>query len=124
MHDGIDIRPLSTLLGGGLMRTRNLRTKRHIQKVKGDLLAQKWMTNLLTFILILLIFTFITLSIPSVKNHVVNFVRVLLYGKEQAPQRPNIAPVRLHNPFQFNILSRGNLNAYPMEKLLEGTLLP
>ena len=98
------------------MRTRNLKARRQIQKAKGDLLAQKWMTNLLAFILILLIIAFVILSIPAVKKYIVNFFRVILYGKEQKPERPTVAPVRIHNPFQISIFSiKGNLYAYQMD---------
>ncbi len=98
------------------MRTRNPRARRQIQKAKGDLLAQKWMTNLLALILILLIVVFVILSIPSVKKQIVEFVRVLRFGKEEKkPERPKI---RLENPFQFFIFSlRGNSHAYQMDTL-------
>lgn len=90
------------------MRNRNTKVRRQIQLTKGDLLSQKWVTNLLTIILLILIIAFITLSIPSVKKQVVNFVRVLLFGKEKRPERPKVAPVRLHIPLQLNIdLLRG-----------------
>ncbi len=85
------------------MRNRNTKVRRQIQLNKGDLLSQKWMTNLLTIILLILIIAFITLSIPSVKKQVVNFVRVLLYGKEKRPERPKVAPVRMHIPVEINI---------------------
>lgn len=98
------------------MRTRNLKARRQIQKAKGDLLAQKWMTNLLAFILILLIIAFVILSIPAVKKYIVNFFRVILYGKEKKPERPTVAPVRIHNPFQIFIFSiKGILYAYQMD---------
>ncbi len=94
------------------MRTRNLKAKRQIQKAKGDLLAQKWMTNLLAFILILLIIAFVVLSIPAVKKQIVDFVRVLRYGKEKKPQRPQVSPIRLQIPLQFFMFSpRGNWHA-------------
>ncbi len=83
------------------MRTRNTSVRRQIEKEKGDILAQKWMTNLLALILILLIIAFVVLSIPSVKKHIVEFVRVLRYGKEQKPERPRVAPSRLQNPFSI-----------------------
>ncbi|MCG9128678.1 hypothetical protein JT359_13860 [Candidatus Poribacteria bacterium] len=85
------------------MRNRNTRVRRHLQLNKGDLLSQKWMTNLLTIVLLILIIAFITLSIPSIKKQVVNFVRVLLYGKEKGPARPKVAPVRLYNPLPLNL---------------------
>lgn len=85
------------------MRNRQTNVRRQIQVKKGDLLSQKWMTNLLTIILLILIIAFITLSIPAVKKQVVNFVRVLLYGKEKSPERPTVAPVRMYNPLQLNI---------------------
>ncbi len=85
------------------MRNRNRKVRRQFQLTKGDLLSQKWMTNLLTIILLILIIAFITLSIPSVKKQVVNFVKVLLYGKEKRPERPTVAPVRLHNALELNI---------------------
>lgn len=85
------------------MRNRNTKVRREIQLKKGDLLSQKWMTNLLTIILLILIIAFITLSIPSVKKHVVNFVRVLMYGKEKRPERPRVAPVRMYNPILLNL---------------------
>lgn len=85
------------------MRKRNTKVRRQIKLTKGDLLSQKWMTNLLTIILLILIIAFITLSIPSIKKQVVNFVRVLLYGKEKSPERPTVAPVRMHIPLQLNI---------------------
>ena len=94
---------LYTQLIGALMRSRNRKVRRQLQLTKGDLLSQKWMTNLLTIILLILIIAFITLSIPSVKKQVVNFVRVLLYGKEKRPERPTVAPVRLHNALELNI---------------------
>ncbi len=95
------------------MRTRNLKAKRQIQKAKGDLLAQKWMTNLLAFILILLIVAFVILSIPAVKKQIVNFARIILYGREKKPQRPQVAPVRLQNPFHFFIFAlQGNSHVY------------
>ncbi|MDE0317324.1 MAG: hypothetical protein OXM61_20795 [Candidatus Poribacteria bacterium] len=95
------------------MRTRNLKAKRQIQKAKGDLLAQKWMTNLLACILILLIVAFVILSIPAVKKQIVNFARIMLYGREQKPQRPQVAPVRLQNPFHFFIFAlQGNSHVY------------
>ena len=97
------------------MRTPNPRVKRQIQKAKGDLLAQKWMTNLLACILILLIVAFVVLSIPSVKNQIVDFVRVLRFGKEKAPERPQI---NHHNPFNlFEFTLKGNLYADQMEKM-------
>lgn len=95
------------------MRTRNLKAKRQIQKAKGDLLAQKWMTNLLAFILILLIVAFVILSIPAVKKQIVNFARIMLYGREKKPQRPQVAPVRLQNPLHFFIFAlQGNSHVY------------
>ncbi len=95
------------------MRTQNLRAKRQIQKAKGDLLAQKWMTNVLALILILLIVAFVILSIPAVKKQIVDFVRVLRYGREKKPGPPKVAPIRLQNPFQIFIFSlRGNWHAY------------
>lgn len=98
------------------MRTRNLKAKRQLQKTKGDLLAQKWMTNLLALILILLIVAFVILSIPAVKKQIVEFIRVLLYGREKKPKRPQVAPIRLQNPFQIFIFSlRGNWHAYQMD---------
>ena len=97
------------------MRTRNSRAKRQIQKAKGDLLAQKWMTNLLALILIVLIVAFVILSIPAVKKQIVDFVRVLRYGKEQKQKRPEI---RLENPFHiFKFLLRGNSHAYQLDTL-------
>ena len=92
------------------MRTRNSRVRPHLQKAKGDLLAQKWMTNLLAFILILLIIVFVILSIPSVKNQIVDFMQVLRFGKEQKPKRPQVAPIRNQSPFQIFIFS-SNLRA-------------
>lgn len=94
------------------MRTRNLKAKRQIQKAKGDLLAQKWMTNLLAFILIVLIVAFVVLSIPSVKNHIVDFVRVLRFGKEKEPERPQINHYNPFNLFEFTL--KGNLYVYQM----------
>lgn len=100
------------------MRTRNSKVRQHPQKVKGDLFAQKWMTNLLAFILILLIIVFAILSIPSVKNQIVDFVRVLRFGKEQKPKRPQVAPIRNQSSFQIFIFSlKGNLHAYQMGTL-------
>ncbi len=97
-----------------LMRTRNTSAKRQIQKEKGDLLAQKWMTNLLALILVLLVIAFIVLSIPAVKKHIVEFVRVLRYGREQKPERPKIAPSRLQNPFSIPmfLLKGDDIHAY------------
>ena len=83
------------------MRTRNPRVRQQIQAEKGDLLAQKWMTKLLAIVLIFLIVAFVVLSIPSVKKYIVEFIRVLRYGKEQKPERPRIAPGRLQNPFSI-----------------------
>jgi hypothetical protein len=117
LSSSFEIRPLlSTLyLKVSLMRTRNPRARRQIQKAKGDLLAQKWMTNLLAFILILLIVAFAILSIPAVKKQIVDFVRVLRYGKEQKPKRPEI---RLENPFHiFKFSLRGNSHAYRLDTL-------
>lgn len=96
------------------MRTRNSRVRRQIQAEKGDLLSQKWMTNLLALILIFLIVAFVVLSIPSVKKHIVEFVRVLRYGKEQQPERPRINPSRLQNPFSIPLflLNGDDINAY------------
>lgn len=98
------------------MRTRNLKAGRQIQKAKGDLLAQKWMTNLLAFILLLLIIAFVILSIPAVKKQIVEFVRILLYGREQKPKRPTAPPIRFHNPFNILIFSQeGNLDVHQMD---------
>ncbi len=94
------------------MRTRNPRVKRQIEKAKGDILSQKWMTNLLAFILILLIVAFVVLSIPSVKNYIVDFVRVLRFGKEKEPERPQINHYNPFNLFEFAL--RGYLYAYQM----------
>ena len=100
------------------MRTRNSKVRQHPQKAKGDLLAQKWMTNLLASILILLIIAFVILSIPSVKNQIVDFVQLLRFGKEQKPKRPQVAPIRNQSPFQIFIFSlKGNLHAYQMGTL-------
>ncbi len=96
------------------MRTRTPRIRRRIQKEKGDLLAQKWMTNLLASILIILIIVFVVLSIPSVKKYIIDFFRVLRFGKEQQPQRPQIKPI---NPFQFFFKFKGNIYAYQMDTL-------
>lgn len=97
------------------MRTRNSSVRRQIQKEKGDLLSQKWMTNLLALILILLIVAFVVLSIPSVKKHIVEFIRVLRYGKEQKPKRPTVAPSRLENPFLIPMFFlKGGIHAYQM----------
>ena len=99
------------------MRTQSSRARRQIQKVKGDLLAQKWMTNLLAFILIVLIIAFVVLSIPAVKKQIINFVRVLLYGREKKPERPQIAPIRLDNPLQnfFKFSLKGGWHVYQMD---------
>ena len=97
------------------MRTRNPRVKRQLQKAKGDLLAQKWMTNLLAFILILLIVALVVLSYPPVKNQIVDFVRVLRFGKEKAPERPQINHYNPFNLFQFTL--KGNLYEYQMDTL-------
>ncbi len=86
------------------MRTRNSRVRKQIQAEKKDLLSQKWMTNLLALILIFLIVAFVVLSIPSVKKHIVEFIRVLRYGKERQPERPRINPSRLQNPFAIPLL--------------------
>ncbi len=96
------------------MRTRNPRVRRQIQKEKGDLLAQKWMTNLLAFILIVLIIAFVVLSIPSVKKHIIEFIRVLRFGREQVPQPPQLKPI---NPFYLIFALKGNIHAYQMDTL-------
>lgn len=102
-----------------LMRTRNTSAKRQIQKEKGDLLAQKWMTNLLAVILVLLVIAFVVLSIPTVKKHIVEFVRVLRYGREQKPERPKIAPSRLQIPFftPMFLLKGDDIHAYQLGAL-------
>ncbi len=96
------------------MTTRNSRVRRQIQAEKGDLLSQKWMTNLLAIILILLIVAFVVLSIPSVKKQIVEFIRVLRYGKEKEIERPKINPSRLQNPFPipFFLLKGDDIHAY------------
>ena len=100
------------------MKTQNSRAKQQIQKAKGDLLAQKWMTNLLAFMLIVLIIIFVVLSIPAVKKQIINFVRILFYGKEKKPERPQVAPIRMHSPLHFLKFSlRGNWHAYQMDIL-------
>ena len=96
------------------MRTRNPRVRRQIQKEKGDLLAQKWMTNLLAFILIILIILFVVLSLPSVNKYIIDFFRVLRFGREQQPLRPQVKPI---NPFQFFFILKGNIHAYQMDTL-------
>lgn len=96
------------------MRTRNPRVRRQIQKEKGDLLAQKWMTNLLAFILIVLIIVFVVLSIPSVKKHIIEFIRVLRFGKELEPQRPQVKHI---NPFHLIFALKGNIHAYHTDPL-------
>ncbi len=96
------------------MRTRNPRVRRQIQKEKGDLLAQKWMTNLLAFILIVMIILFVVLSIPSVKKYIIDFFRVLRFGRERQPQRPQVKPM---NPFQLFFIIKGNFYAYQMDTL-------
>lgn len=96
------------------MRTRNPRLRRQIQKSKGDLLAQKWMTNLLAFILIVLIILFVVLSIPSVKKYIIDFIRIMRFGREQEPRRPQ---VRMLNPFLMIFTFKGNIHAYQMDTL-------
>lgn len=119
LSSSFEIRPLlfTLYLKVSLMRTRNSRARRQIQKAKGDLLAQKWMTNLLALILIVLIIAFVILSIPAVKKQIVDFVRVLRYGKEQK-QKPKRPEIRLENPFHiFKFLLRGNSHAYQLDTL-------
>lgn len=97
------------------MRTRISNAKREIQQSKGDILSQKWMTNLLAFILIFLIVVFVILSIPAVKRQIVNLIRILLYGKEQKPERPKVSPVGQLNPLKkppFSI--KGNCHEYQL----------
>ena len=96
------------------MRTRNPRVRRQIQKEKGDLLAQKWMTNLLAFILITMIILFVVLSIPSVKKYIIDFFRVLRFGRERQPQRPQVKPI---NPLHLFFIFKGNIYAYQMDTL-------
>lgn len=96
------------------MRTRNPRVRRQIQKEKGDLLAQKWMTNLLAFILIVLIIAFVVLSIPSVKKHIIEFFRVLRFGREEVPQPPQLKHI---NPFQLIFDLKGRIYANQMDTL-------
>ncbi len=98
-----------------IMRTRIANAKSDVQKSKRDILAEKWMTNLLAFILILLIVVFVILSIPAVKNQIVNLIRVILYGKEQKPERPEVSPVGQLNPLRTPSFSiKGNCNAYQL----------
>ncbi len=97
------------------MRTRISNAKREVEHAKSDILAQKWMTNLLAFILILLIIVFVILSIPAVKRQIVHLIRILLYGKEQKPERPKVSPVGQLNPLlnpSFSI--NGNCNEYQL----------
>lgn len=74
-------------------------SKRRIQKARGDLLDQKWMTYFLAAVLILLIAVFVVLSSPEYKAWVVDTARSLFYGtrKREVP-RPRAAPARLENP--------------------------
>lgn len=94
-------------------RKLSLASKRRIQKAKGDLLDQKWMTYFLAAVLILLIAVFVVLSSPEYKKWVVDTARSVFYGtrKQEAP-RPRAAPVNFQLPsfrWQAQVLPRYGL---------------
>lgn len=61
---------------------------------KGDLLDQRWLTYLLTIVLILLVLVFVVLLTPEYKQYVVDTVKSIFYGGKQEAPRPKAAPVK------------------------------
>ncbi len=79
------------------MRTR-LSRRRQIQKAKGDLLDQKWLTYFLVIILVLLIVTFVVLSSPAYKKQFIESVKTVFYGKKQKARCPQASPAAFQGP--------------------------
>lgn len=71
---------------------------------KGDLLDQKWLTYLLSIVLILLVLVFVVLLTPGYKQYVVDTVKSVFYGGKQKAPRPKAAPVKFQRVVSIDSL--------------------